>query len=105
MDKETKALVQELKANTESVHRFTEGDNNYGILIIARGELLFFQENDAALICDVSARFALINPKTIKEWDNGRKITDEEKEKLLEKIMHFYKKAYTDELKIFTEKK
>jgi hypothetical protein len=101
MTKAIKAQLQELKANIEGVHRFEEEGSRYGMLIIDRGELLFFQQNDDALLCDVSARYSLINPASIKEWDNGHKITEEERAALLEKIIHFYKKAYKDELKVF----
>ena len=104
MNKATLAQIKELKADINSVHRFTEGNDQYGIYIIARGELLFFQQNDAAFLCDISARDALIIPDTIKSWDNGKKITAEEKPALLETIIRLYKQAYKDDLTIFSEK-
>ncbi|MGN7824823.1 hypothetical protein HGH92_23120 [Chitinophaga varians] len=103
MNKDALAQIQQLKSDVNGVHRFVDGENKYGLLIIARGELLFFQENDKALICDVSARYALINPATIKKWDNGDKISDAEREEIVQKIILYYKKAYRDDLKIFKE--
>jgi len=103
MNKSEQAQIQELKTNIAGVHRFTEGGDRYGMLIIARGELLFFQKNESGLICEISARYSLINPKTIKQWDNGNKISEEEREKILEKIIHFYKIAYKNDLKVYTE--
>ncbi|WP_143305679.1 hypothetical protein [Chitinophaga vietnamensis] len=103
MNKEDIAQLQQLKANIEGVHRFNENGNHYGLLIIARGEALFFQENDKALFCDVSARYALIHPNTIQQWDNGNKISDEERERIIQQIVHLYKLAYRDDLKVFQE--
>ena len=104
MYKETKQLLKELKENVDSVYRFEEDGNKYGLLIISRGDLLFYQENEKALVCEISARYSLIAPETIKEWDNSHKITAEERPAILEKIQHFFKKAYQNDLKVFSEK-
>ncbi|GAA0538000.1 hypothetical protein LX66_2025 [Chitinophaga japonensis] len=103
MNKSEQAQIKELKANIDGVHRFTDGTDKYGMLIIARGELLFFQENDKGLLCEISARYSLINPKTIKQWDNGDKISEEEKDQILAKIIHFYKIAYKNDLTVYKE--
>jgi len=50
------------------------------------------------LICDISARFSVIDPDSIRQWDNGKKISDEERASLLAKIIELYKKAYKDDL-------
>ena len=93
--------IEELKISRTKVHRFKKDGVEFGILILGRGETLFFQIGNDALICEISARHALINPKTIKKWDNGTKINEEEKVFVLEKIIELYKKAYKDELEIF----
>lgn len=103
MSKATKAQLQELKG-TDTAYRTEEEGNRYGLKILNRGEELFFQQNEDALICEISASLLLINPTTIKEWDNGKKISEEERAVLLEKILRFYKEAYKDELRVFTEK-
>ncbi|HEX6426561.1 MAG TPA: hypothetical protein VF008_02700 [Niastella sp.] len=105
MDKRTKALVQQLKADNEEVRRFTEGDTQYGMLILERGDSMFFQQNDAGFICDISARYAVIMPDSIVEWDNGNKISGEEKDKLLEVIKRLYKQTYLDDLELYSKKK
>lgn len=94
--------VKELKATITGAHEFEEnGTVLYKIQILGRGEELFFQRNNDALICDISALLSMINPKTITKWDNGNKILDEERTSILEKIIELYKKAYKDDLKVF----
>lgn len=93
--------VKEIKSTITGAHEFTDEDaTTYKVKILGRGEELFFQKGDNALICDISARFALIDPKSIKSWDNKHKISDDERTTLLTKIIELYKKAYKDDLEI-----
>src|SRR5262245_49202349 len=103
MTKDAKAQLAKLKENFVNVTRFEEEGNKYGIYIVDRGELLFYQENEKALFVEISARYALINPDTINGWDNGHKITAAETPALVERIQYFYKKAFREEIKIFKE--
>lgn len=90
--------IQALKSK-DGVHRFTDGDNTkIGILILNRGEQMFYQENDKGFICEISARNSIVFTKTIKKWDNGKKISTEEKDKIIERIGKSYKMAYQDEV-------
>lgn len=104
MNKEIRNLIYELKADTARVHRFDDSGTSFGMLIIGRGEELFFQKGDRALLCEISARYALINIKTIKRWDDGTVITDVEKRELIPEIIKIYKLAYRDDLKVFENK-
>ena len=91
-----------IKPAITGAHEFIENDSViYKIKILERGDALFFQKNDDALICEISARLAMINPSTINKWDNGNKISDEERASILEKIVELYKRAYKDDLAIF----
>ena len=101
MTKENIKLIKLLKANTDGVYRFKDLKNSYGLLILGRGENLFFQENDKALICELSATHSLLNPLTITKWDNGQEITVDEKNSLLEKISKYYLLSYSNNLNIF----
>lgn len=93
--------VKEIKSTITGAHEFTDEDAiPYKLKILGRGEELFFQKGDDALICDISARFALIDPKSIKSWDNKHQISDDERTALLVKIIEFYKIAYKDDLEI-----
>lgn len=94
--------VKEIKSTITRAHEFEDHDGViYKLKILGRGEELFFQKGNAALICEISARYAAIDPKTIHKWDNGNKISDEERALILEKIIELYKKAYKDDLAVF----
>jgi len=94
--------VKEIKSSIIGAHEVEEQDGmTYKIKILGRGEELFFQKGNDALVCDISARHAVIDPKTIRRWDNGKKISDEERALILEKIIELYKKAYKDDLAVF----
>ncbi|WP_343534800.1 hypothetical protein [Pedobacter sp.] len=93
--------VKEIKSTISGCHEIKEEDGTfYKIKILGRGEELFFQKNNDALICDISARFAVIDPKSIKRWDNGTKIADEERQLILTKIIALYAQAYQDKLEV-----
>lgn len=96
--------VLEIKSTITGAHEYTdEAHVQYKIKILERGELLFFQQGDHALICAISARFSAIDPQSVKRWDDGRKISDEERATILQKIVDLYQKAYKDDLKILEE--
>jgi hypothetical protein len=98
--KATKATIDELKSD-QRAYRYEEDGNKYGLLILYRGETLFYQENDRALLCEIAARYAVINPETIAHWDDNTVIGQDERAVILEKIITLYKKAYKDDLKIY----
>lgn len=92
--------VKEIKSTITGAYEIKDNGGIYKIKILGRGEELFFQKGDDALICDISARFAMIDPLSIKRWDNGSKISDEERTLILAKIIDLYKEAYQDELAV-----
>lgn len=98
--KATIAIINELKTD-QRAYRYEEDGNTYGLLILYRGETLFYQENDRALLCEIAARFAAINPETIAQWDDNTDINPAERAAVLDKIITLYKKAYKDDLKIY----
>ncbi len=100
MNKEELNYIKELKVN-DSVYAYQ--DQVLGairIMIIYRGERLYFQLNDKAIICIISARDAMLSRKSLKIWDNGDKITESEVDKLCPIICKFYEKSYGDNLTI-----
>lgn len=95
-------IIEELKNDTQRVHRFTDADgNNYGIRVLGRGENLFFQKNDRAFICEIDAVEGFISGKSVAKWDDGKKIANEEKAQVLEMLLHLYKEFYNDDAKLF----
>ncbi len=94
------SFIEQLKSNPE-VNRYSDETGNYGILVLGRGENLFFQQNERAFICEIDAVKGLINSKTISKWDDGKKIQDNEKAYVLEKLIFLYRKFYNDAAEIF----
>ncbi len=94
--------VKEIKSTITGAYEIDGKDGHkYKLKILGRGEELFFQKDDNALICEISARHVAIEPKGIRRWDNGYKISDEERTLILETIIDLYKKAYKDDLVVF----
>ena len=91
--------IQELKNNNEKA--FAVKNNNYTsyMLILHRGEQLFYQEGTRAFICEISARYDFVITESIKRWDTGEKITEEEKENIRENITKFFKDNYNTSVK------
>lgn len=100
MNNNLKPLIDSLKNDFEKVHRFEENGELLGLLILGRGENLFFQKGDKAFICDISARDSELDKSSIKKWDDGTKISIDQKKDLAIKIADLYKKFYKDQLKI-----
>ncbi|MEN5232472.1 hypothetical protein [Sphingobacterium faecium] len=94
--------VKEIKDTITGAYVIDAVDGyRYKLKILGRGDELFFQKDDDALICEIVARYGVINPKSITRWDNGEKISDEERDFILETIIDLYKKAYKDDLVVF----
>jgi hypothetical protein len=86
--------IDEIKT-WESVHRFQDEDGNtYGVRVIGPGEHLFFQMNDRALICMIDAEHHEIYERSIRKWDDGKRITPKARGPIAEKILHYYRMAY-----------
>ena len=100
IDNNLKPLIDSLKNDFEKVHRFEESGELFGLLTLGRGENLFFQKGDKAFICDISARDSELDKSSIKKWDDGTKISLNQKKELAVKISDLYKKFYKDQLKI-----
>ena len=87
--------IENLK-QSETVNRVkTEDGNIYGIRVLGRGENLFFQENDQALICQVDAVNSIIYTRSIKSWEGQKKMSQREKERVTALIEKYYQKVYS----------
>jgi hypothetical protein len=93
---------KEIKDTITGAHEIDGKDGHkYKLKILGRGEELFFQKDNDAMICEISAWHAAIDPKSIRRWDNGNKISDEERALILVTIIDLYKKAYKEDLVVF----
>jgi hypothetical protein len=76
----------------ENIPLINEGENVYAISILSKGENLFFRENDKGLICSIDAVHGAILKDSIKVWDtHNKKMSNEEKERVLGLILKYYK--------------
>ncbi|CAI8836387.1 transposase [Kosakonia quasisacchari] len=92
--------LQELKRDSSA---FQFHDVEWGIIrlkLLYRGEFLFFQRNEQALICEVSARYATLDKKSLKRWDDGSVIGACEREALAKIIARYYQLCWKDDLRI-----
>ena len=86
-----KEYMVKLKAE---IHNGPRAENNteqqYKIRIIERGERLFYQCHDKALICEFDPYSTTVFLSSIRKWDDGKKMNPEERELYLERLkLHF----------------
>jgi|GEM_PF-1867898 len=62
-----------------------DGDE-HRIRILARGEQAFYQEGTRALLLEISAGYGIILKSTIRLWDDGGTVTEDERERVIERI-------------------
>ena len=97
--KERINLINQLNTmGSDEVHHFTIENVLYKILILGRGDMLFYSENNKSLICEISARNCLLSLNSLKYWGGNKKIEDKEKDHLFERIKKVYTLAYKNEL-------
>lgn len=78
-------------------------DAEWGVIrlkLLYRGEFLFFQLNELALICEVSARYSTLDKTSLKRWDDGSVIGADEREALAKIIARYYRLCWKDDLRI-----
>ncbi len=86
--------IEQLKGDP-FVNRLKDNqENSYGIRVLGRGESLFFQENEKALICEIDAVNGVIYSKSIKNWEDERKMSPEERNRIIALIDKYYKEIY-----------
>jgi hypothetical protein len=87
--------------NNPTVNRIAdEAGNRYGIRVLGRGENLFFQENDKALICQIDAVNGVIFTKSIKNWEGQRRMDANEKSRVITLLEKYYKQVYNPDVKL-----
>lgn len=94
--------IQELKNNKEKTFEVINDNTISHMLILNRGEQLFYQENDKAFICEISVILDIVVSESIKRWDSGEKIKVQEREQIKKNIEKFFMDTYKTSIK-FTE--
>ena len=62
------------------------GGAEYNIRILSRGEQAFYQEGSRALLLEISAGYGVIMKSSIRFWDDGQKVTEEERARVIERM-------------------
>lgn len=91
MNRKEKEYIRELKID-KSTGKIIENNlfEGYKIRIIERGERLFYQQKEKALICEIQIRNGSIFSSSIKKWDDDSIVTEEEKRTILERIKSYF---------------
>ena len=98
MNKEELNYIKELKVGRSIYEYHDRSVGTIRLLIIYRGEGLFFQIEEKALICEISARDGMLSKESLKKWDNGSAIGAEDREQLAALIVKYYTLSYKDAL-------
>lgn len=61
----------------------------FRIRTLARGEQAFYQQNERALLLEISARSNIIFRKSIRWWDTGEAVTDEERDLIVKRLVDY----------------
>lgn len=75
------------------------GSEEYKFKILGRGEMAFYQQNDRALFLEID-RLGGIFEKSIRRWDDGTKVTPEEKKVIIERVAAFFKSRGIEDFKV-----
>jgi hypothetical protein len=82
--------IQELKRQKSSAYKVSLGDNTDCYLqVLNRGEQMYFQLGEKALICEISALHGIIYSDSVKKWDDNSKVSDNER-LIFEKAVRIY---------------
>jgi hypothetical protein len=70
------------------------------VQILGRGEMAFYQQGDRALLLEVLAGRGVVFAPSIRRWDDGKKVTDEERETILEVLSRVMQKLGAEKVEI-----
>jgi hypothetical protein len=102
VSKADREYLRELKT-TEPFTGFREqtaAGEEAKIQILGRGETAFYQQGDRALLMEVLAGHGVIFAYSIRRWDDGKKVTDEEREVVIEMMSRVMRKLGAEEVKV-----
>lgn len=98
--------IQELK--NEEYEGYTEtgpDGEKCRIKIIGRGEGAFYQRGDRATMFEAFAAYGVILADSIRWWDDGRKITDEERQHIVEMTSRRLKQGGAEKIEVVPVRK
>jgi hypothetical protein len=84
--------IQELKADHSQAYRLPSADGVARVArILHRGEQLFYQQGDRAVILEISLPGAFVDLKSARKWDDGSKIDEQSKESIFQHLKPFFR--------------
>ena len=95
-------FIRELKAMAPS-ERYcdqTLGGEETRAQILGRGEMAFYQQGDRALLMEVLAGRGVIFAYSIRRWDDGKKVTPEAREVVIEMMSRVMNKLGFEDVKV-----
>ncbi len=86
--------ITELKRLNRSAPGIEDNPIGYKIQVINRGDELFYWETktDRAIIIQIAILKSFIFSDSITRWDNGKKVSEEEKKIILQRLINYFEK-------------
>ncbi|PRQ02442.1 hypothetical protein ENSA5_22600 [Enhygromyxa salina] len=103
VSKANREFIAELKAQdpfTGTLVPIGDTGDFAKVRFVMRGEWAFYQEGGRATLLEAFAGRGVINRRSIKRWDNGKKITDEEREGIIERVSVALRQAGNEEIRV-----
>lgn len=92
--------LKDIKADAK-INEKVDKTGTFKIKILNRGEQLYYQSEDKALIFEIGLLPKIVLfTKTIKKWDNGKKVTDEERSILYERITQYFLNSDNEKIEL-----
>ncbi|WP_224240703.1 hypothetical protein [Hyalangium gracile] len=93
MDKIQRDFIESIKKTEPfgGLHVRVSDTEEYRIKTLGRGEMGFYQQNDRALLFEQIAGYGIIVKKSIRRWDTGEKVTEAEREVIVQRISDYMK--------------
>ena len=89
--KEDLECIAKLKQETpfSGMSRRVSDSEEYRLRVLGRGEMAYYQLNERALLFELLAGQGIVFAKSIRYWDNGRRVTQEEKAVLIQRLEEY----------------
>src|SRR5512133_517199 len=89
-------LVRQLKEDLSTGPYVENNPAGYRVRVVLRGEHVFYQEGNRALIAGVSPDYAhakvFIHTGTVDAWDDGTGLTEEERRVVVERVVSYFRR-------------
>jgi len=103
MNKDQLEHISELKSDL-TIREKKDRHGKYKVKILYRGEGLYYEDDNKALICEIGLLPKIVLfTKTIKKWDNGCKVTNEEKLKIYSRLKQYFLDSDNEIIELYSD--